>query len=316
MASASVKASLSTFCCIVTPFDDKGRLDEEAAAAHFSRVADAGVALYVGGSSPGEGYSFSEAEMTRLLKIAVASAGGRVPVRAMGVEPRHAEQMKAFLRLAADTGVDACQIYSLDVGHGWKPGPRELEAYFRASLDACPLPAIVSSHAFMGYNIPIETLERLANDYDNLIGVNLTTPDLFHLTEAIARLRPRLEIHVGGPMNTLTALALGANGFLSSEAVLVPRLCRSIISHWEADELEQAFTAYGSVMALMVALASVPGASVRRLKGAMRLLGYGGSYLRGPYAPIEDSELAAIGRALDKIAALPGCGELAREKAQ
>jgi 4-hydroxy-tetrahydrodipicolinate synthase len=296
----------------VTPFDEKGRLDEDAARAHFTRVADAGVCLYVGGSSPGEGYSLSDAEMTRLLKIGVAAGGGRVSVRAMGVEPRHAEQMKAFLKLAADTGVDACQIYSLDVGHGWKPGPGELEAYFRAALDACPLPAILSSHAFMGYNIPIEMLERLANDYDKLIGVNLTTPDYLHLTEAIARLRPRLEIHVGGPMNTLTALALGANGFLSSEASLVPKLCRSVISHWEEGRLEKSFEAYSSVMALMVALNTVPGASVRRLKGAQRLLGRQGSYLRSPYAPITDAELMAIGNALDKMAKLPGCGELAR----
>lgn len=303
---------LSTFCCSVTPFDGKGRLDEEAALAHFTRVADAGVWLYVGGSSPGEGYSLSADEMTRLLKIAVKAGGGRVQVRAMGVEARHAEQMKAFLKLAADTGVDACQIYSLDVGHGWKPGPGELEAYFRASLDACPLPAILSSHAFMGYNIPIDMLERLANDYDNLIGVNLTTPDLLHLTEAIARLRPRLEIHVGGPMNTLTALALGANGFLSSESALAPKLCQSVIDHWAAGRLEKSFEAYGSVMALMVALNSVPGASVRRLKGVQRLMGRPGSYLRGPYAPIADSELVAIGKALDKMAKMPGCEELVR----
>lgn len=305
-------SNLSTFCCSVTPFDEKGRLDEEAALAHFTRVADAGVALYVGGSSPGEGYSLSDDEMRRLLEIAVRAGGGRVPVRAMGVEPRHAEQMKSFLKLAADTGVDACQIYSLDVGHGWKPGPTELDTYFRAALEACPLPAILSSHAFMGYNIPIDMLERLAGDYDHLIGVNLTTPDLLHLTDAIARLRPRLEIHVGGPMNTITALAMGANGYLSSESALAPRLCQSVIDHWAGGRLEQAFQAYGSVMALMVALGSVPGASVRRLKGAQRLLGRPGSWLRSPYAPLADSELAAFGLALDKIAARPGCEELAR----
>ena len=128
--------TLSTFCCSVTPFDEKGRMDEEAAEIHFTRVADAGVWLYVGGSSPGEGYSLSNDEMTRLLKIGVKAGAGKVQVRAMGVEPRHADQMKAFLKLAADTGVDACQIYSLDVGHGWKPGPGELEAYFRASIES------------------------------------------------------------------------------------------------------------------------------------------------------------------------------------
>jgi 4-hydroxy-tetrahydrodipicolinate synthase len=290
---------LSTFCCSVTPFDETGRMDEEAAAIHFNRIADAGVWLYVGGSSPGEGYSLSNDEMTRLLKIAVKAGGGRVQVRAMGVEARHAEQMIAFLKLAADTGVDACQIYSLDVGHGWKPGPSELEAYFRACIESCPLPVILSSHAFMGYNIPIDMLERLANDYDNLIG-------------AIARLRPRLEIHVGGPMNTLTALALGANGFLSSESALAPKLCQSVIEHWKAGELTQAFESYRAIMALMVALNTVPGASVRRLKGVQRLMGRKGSYLRGPYAPITDDELAAIGKALDKMATMPGCEELVR----
>ena len=305
-------AKLSTFCCSITPFDEKGRLDEEAALAHFTRVADAGVNIYVGGSSPGEGYSFSEAEMTRILKIGVEAGRGRVSIRAMGVEPRHAEAMVSFLKLAADTGVDACQIDSLDVGHGWKPGPIELEAYFRKALDACPLPAILSSHAFMGYNIPIDMLERLANDYDKLIGVNLTTPDYLHLTEAIARLRPRLEIHCGGPMNTLTVLALGANGFLSSEASLAPKLCQSIIDHWREGRLEKAFEAYGSLMGIMVGLNQVPGASVRRLKGSLRLLGRKGTYLRSPFAPITDSDLDAIAKALDKLAKLPGCGELAR----
>jgi 4-hydroxy-tetrahydrodipicolinate synthase len=167
----------------------------------------------------------------------------------------------------------------------------------------------------MGYNIPIEMLERLAGDYDHLIGVNLTTPDLLHLTEAIARLRPRLELHVGGPMNTLTALALGANGFLSSEAAIAPRLCQSVIAFWADGQLEDAFEAYGSVMALMVALAGVPGASVRRIKGAMRLLGHPGGYARGPYAPLAEGDLQAIGKALDKVSQLPGCGELARKGA-
>lgn len=304
-------AKLSTFCCSVTPFDEKGRLDLEAAEAHFARVADAGVCLYVGGSSPGEGYSFSEQEMKDVLKIGVKAAGGKVSVRAMGVEPRNAEQMVKFLKLAADTGVDACQIYSLDVGHGWKPGTIELEAYYRAALEACPLPAIISSHAFMGYNAPIDLLERLANEYDNLIGINLTTPDYLHLTEAIARLRPRLEIHVGGPMNTLTALALGANGYLSSEAAIAPKLCRSVIAHWEEGRLEDAFKAYGNVMAIMVGLNSIPGASVRRLKGAQRLLGRPGSYLRSPFAPLTEAELDMIGKALDKLAARPGIEELA-----
>jgi hypothetical protein len=64
-------------------------------------------------------------------------------------------------------------------------------------------------------------------------------------------------------------------------------------------------------MAIMVGLNSIPGASVRRLKGAQRLLGRPGSYLRSPFAPITEPELDMIGKALDKLAARPGIEELA-----
>jgi 4-hydroxy-tetrahydrodipicolinate synthase len=294
-------AKFSTFCCTVTLFDEQLRWDEAASRAHFTRVADAGVGLYVGGSSPGEGYSMSAAEIERLLRVAVETAGGRVPVRAMGVEPRTAEEMCTFLKMAATTGVDACQIYSLDVGHGWKPGPRELERYFRAALESVSIPCIISSHSFMGYNVPIEMLARFAKEYDHLVGVNLTTPDILHLTEAVETLCPRLEIHVGGPMHTLTALALGANGFLSSEAAIAPQLCSDVISHYAAGRLEDAFKAYSALMALMVAVTTMPGASVRRVKAAMRLLGRGGTYPRGPYSPIEDAELSALAKELRTV---------------
>lgn len=301
--------NLSTFCCSITPFDAKGRLDEEAAEAHFARIAAAGVNLYVGGSSPGEGYSLSEEEVTRLQEIAVKAAGGKVQVRAMGVEPRHAEEMVAFLRRAADAGVDACQIYSLDMGHGLKPQPPELESYFRAALDACPVPAILSSHAFAGYNPSTDLLCRLSDDYPKLIGVNLTTPDLTHLTDSIEKLCPRLEIHVGGPMNTPVVLGLGGNGFLSSEASLCPKLAGNVISHFKAGRYTEFYQAYGTIMALMVALRPI-GASMRGVKGALRVLGKEGTYLRGPHAQLADSELELIRSALRGLAARPGAEEL------
>jgi 4-hydroxy-tetrahydrodipicolinate synthase len=303
-------AKLSTFCCTVSLFDENLKWDEAASRAHFQRVAEAGVGLYVGGSSPGEGYAMSADEIDRLLRVAVEVAGGKVPVRAMGVEPRTAEEMCAFLQRAAKTGVDACQIYSLDVGHGWKPGTRELERYFRAALESVSIPCIISSHAFMGYNAPIEMLERLAKEYDHLVGVNLTTPDIMHLTEAVARLRPRLEIHVGGPMHAITAMAMGANGFLSSEAAIAPRLCQDVIDHFAAGRYEDSFRAYHAVMALMTGVSTMPGASVRRVKAAMRLLGRGGTYPRGPYMPIEEAELTALAKVLRQIGEEHGRPEL------
>lgn len=297
-----MSGSLSTYCCTVTCFDADGQLDDAAMDAHFSRIAQAGVGLYVGSPSPGEGATLTARELRHLLALAMEAAAGRVPVRAMGVEPRHTAEMKAFVAIAVEAKVDAVQIYSLDIGHGVKPAVEELEAYFREVLDSCPLPAVLSSHAFVGYVVPIDTIERLAGDYENLIGVNISTPDTLYLSEAISRLSSRLEIHVGGPMHAITALALGGNGYLSTESNISARLCQEAIDHFRAGRMNEAFKSYAAIMALMRAVNTMPTASVRRVKAAMRILGMPGTGLRKPYAPLRDDELAGLRREMAAVA--------------
>src|SRR5260370_7048546 len=297
----SMSRSVSTYCCTVTCFDDDGQIDEAAMRAHFGRIADAGVGLYVGSPSPGEGATLTPPELAHLLALAVEAAAGRVPVRAMGVEPRHTGEMKAFVAVAAAAKVDAVQIYSLDIGHAVKPAAEELETYFRDVLDSCPLPAVLSSHAFVGYVVPPDMIERLSGAYKNLIGVNISTPDTLYLSEAISRLCPRLEIHVGGPMHTVTALALGGNGYLSTESNISPRLCQGVIDHFPPRRIEQAFESYGAVMALMRAVNTMTTASVRRVKAAMRIVGMAGTGVRTPFAHFRDEELIVVPRQLSVV---------------
>jgi len=286
----------------VTCFDSGGRIDDAAMRAHFDRIAAAGAGLYVGSPSPGEGATLTAKELAHLLALAREAASGRVAVRAMGIEPHHTGEMKEFVRIAAEAKVDALQIYSLDIGHGAKPAPEEMEAYYREVLDSCPLPAVLSSHFFVGYLLPIDLIETLAGDYENLIGVNISTPDTLYLSEAISRLSPRLEIHVGGPMHTVTAIALGGNGYLSTEANIAPRLCQEVIDHFAAGGVDRAFEAYGAVMALMRAVNTMPTASVRRVKAAMRIGGMSGTALRKPYAQLRDDELTGLRRELADVA--------------
>ena len=42
----------------------------------------------------------------------------------------------------------------------------------------------------------------------------------------------RVDVHVGGPVLALSALAVGATGYLSSEANIAPKLCQSLIDHY------------------------------------------------------------------------------------
>lgn len=288
----------SAFCCSITPFDARGALDEQALRRHLRRLRQAGVGVYLAGSSPGEGYALSPAELRRCLEIGVEELAGRVPVRAMGVEPRRAAELIEFAELVAETGVDAIQIYSLDMGHGGRPTPDTLERYFRTCLEAISMPCVVSSHHFVGYTLPVELMVALAREYPQLIGFNVTSPEIPYLSRVCQALAFRVEIHVGGPMHALSALAMGGMGYLSTEANTAPRLCRSLVDHHAAGRHAEAQAAYARILALMAGAAEVPGMSVRYVKACLAALGFAGTHTREPHLPVTPEEVARVGKLL------------------
>jgi 4-hydroxy-tetrahydrodipicolinate synthase len=277
----------STFVISLTPFAADGSLDEEGFRAHLRRLAASGIGVYVGGSGSGEGYVLSAAERRRVLEIASEVLSGRVPARAMGVEPRSSAEMIAYGREVAAAGLDAMQVYSLDQGHGYRPRPEELEAYLSDVLDAVSIPAVLSSHQAMGYDIPAELVAKLIETYPHLIGISFTHGDVRALVRMLDAVDGRIDVHVGGPMQAITALALGAQGYLSSEGNLAPRLCVSVIEAHCRGELALRDDAFAKVLRLFDA--TQRGGGMSATKGALRLLGLPGGWPRRPRLPVSDS---------------------------
>jgi 4-hydroxy-tetrahydrodipicolinate synthase len=291
----------STYVISITPFGADGRLDEEGFRAHLRRLATSGIGVYVGGGGSGEGYTLGAAETRRVLEIAVEELKGKVPVRAMGTEPRTAEQLVDYIRLAASIGVDGTQVYSLDVGHGHQPTMAEIETYFTDILvpvAAFGIPAILSTHQSVGYRIPIEMIARLVDRF-GLVGVNCSHGDPGYLVGLIDAVGDRAEIHVGGPIQGLTALALGAEGFLTSEANLAPRLCVSVIDQFEKGDLAGTFDAFAKVVRLFDLLYGHGG--IRATKAVLNHYGLAGGYPRKPQLPVTGDLAASIAARVDAL---------------
>src|SRR5688572_29888221 len=153
----------STYVISITPFAKDSSFDETGIRHHLRRLRAAGIGVYVGGGGSGEGFALSADEHKRLLDIAVDELKGKVPVRAMGIEPRLASQMVEYVGVAKSAGVDAAQIYCLDQGHGHQPSRDEIRTYFTDILDAVDIPSIISTHQSVGYLIPIELLNELVD---------------------------------------------------------------------------------------------------------------------------------------------------------
>lgn len=297
----------SVFCCTITPFDAEGRLDEDGLGLLVDRLAEGGVGAFLGTSSPGEGFALSLAETERLYGVAKEAMAGRRQVRAMGIEPHNAEETYELIKIAESVGLDAMQLYCLDLSHGNQPMPNELERFFRTNLERMSIPAVLSTHFMLGYVIPVDLLARLIDDYPHIIGVNCTTQNLAYLEQVLEVARGRVDVHVGGPQQAITVLALGGQGFLCTEAILAPKLCGSIIAHYLAGDDRAMFAAYDRLIRLS-AVNRWPGGSLRFTKAALGALGLPGGHLRPPYLPLDDEARAQIKAGLDalEIARLEG----------
>ena len=287
------------FVISITPFDAGGAIDEAAFRGHLRRLAAAGIGVYVGGGGSGEGFTLSAGETRRLLEIAVDELDGRVPVRAMGVEPRTAGQMVDFLAIAAAAGVEAAQVYSLELGHGHRPTPAEVEDYFTEVLSATDLPVVVSTHQSVGYRAGVDLLGGLVERHAHVIGVNCTHPDLGYLAAVLDAVRGRAAVHVGGPNQAVAALSLGADGYLTSEGNLAPQLCQSVIDHFTAGDLPSLAHAFDRVVRLSRVLYGAGG--IRATKAVLAHLGLPGGFPRRPLLPLDEAAVASVVAAVGEL---------------
>jgi 4-hydroxy-tetrahydrodipicolinate synthase len=287
----------STHVISLTPFDAEGNLDETQLRAHLGRMREAGIGVYLAGSGSGEAYTLSEEETQRILTIGVEELKGRVPVRHMGVEPRTAQEMLRMSAMAAECGVDAMQVYSLDVGHGQTPHRQELDAYYDEVLSQITLPAVISTHQSVGYLLPLDLIDRLVSQYD-VIGVNVTTPSHEFILQLIDRVGDRTEVHCGGPMHALTTHALGGTGYLSSEGNLAPKLCVSLVRHLDAGDMAAAFDAYRRIMELLSL--NMQYMHITATKTALSLLGLPGGFPRKPRLMLEGEAREHVRRVVEE----------------
>lgn len=288
MTSQTERAQVFTIS--ITPFTEDGRIDEPRFRRHLKKLGDAGMGVYVGGGGSGEGYTLNKDETRLVMDIAVDELKGRAPIRAMGIEPRTAEQMVEFLETAKAAGVDAAQVYSLDVGHGHSPTPRELDRYFSEVTRAVDMPMIMSTHQSVGYVIPANVIVDLFTDNARLVGLNVSHQDPNYLRSLIDALADRIDICTGGPHQALLNFALGGHGYLTSEGNLAPRLCLSVIEAWKRGDAAALLETHGKLMRLFMALYGNGG--IRVTKAVLEKVGLAGGYPRLPRVLAEDDQLA------------------------
>jgi 4-hydroxy-tetrahydrodipicolinate synthase len=295
---------IPAFVVSITPFTADGDIDETALREHLRRLADAGVGVYLAGGGSGEGFALTLDETARIFEIGAEELKGRVPVRSMGHEPHTAAQLRAVIAAAEAAELDAAQVYSLDGGHVFRPGPAEIEAYYADVLDGVGLPLVLSTHPSVGYFLPQGLLERLFAERD-VVGVNVTNPDVTYLVDLIDMLADQgwlgtpIAVHVGGEMQGLTNLALGGHGIVSSMGNLTPRLLARMHSRYAEGDVAGSAEDFALLLRIYDEFTKIGGS--KALKVALNMLGLPGGYPRRPRLPIDESLHPKVRELIDRF---------------
>lgn len=204
---------------LVTPFAG-GAVDYDAYARLVEfQIAEGSHGIVVNGTT-GEPSTLSAEERARLVKVAVDTAHGRVPVVAATGSQSHAETVW-LTEQADDAGADAVLIVT---PYYLRPPQRGLVEYFVDVGGRTDLPCLL-------YHIPgraavsleVDTIERIAARLPTLAGLKQAVNDLGFVSEVLDRFGPEFRVFVGLEELSFPMLAIGAAGLMNAVGNVAPR---------------------------------------------------------------------------------------------
>jgi 4-hydroxy-tetrahydrodipicolinate synthase len=205
---------------LITPFAD-GAVDEKAFSALVDWQIDEGSHGLVPMGTTGENPAVSHDEHRRVVEMCVKVANKRVPVIAGAGSNSTAEAVE-LTRFAEKIGADA--VLSV-VPYYNKPTQEGMFQHFSAVATATALPIILYSvPGRTVVDLTVDTIARLREAHDNIVGVKDATADLSRATAQRARLGNDFILLSGEDITALGFNAHGGTGCISVTANVAPRL--------------------------------------------------------------------------------------------
>jgi 4-hydroxy-tetrahydrodipicolinate synthase len=217
----------SLITAMVTPFDDRGRVDLEGAAELAAWLVGQGSDSLVLTGSTGEGSMLGDdeqVEVWRAVRAAVdvpliAATGTNDTVHAVGLTGQ-----------AGPAGMDGVLVVTPYYN---RPPQAGIEAHFRALAGATGLPVLL-------YDIPIrsgrkishEVILRLAREVDNVVGLKDAAANPAETARVVAEAPAGFEVWAGDDTMTLPMMAVGAVGVIS------------VAAHWAGPEMSEMISAF------------------------------------------------------------------------
>jgi len=220
------------FTALITPMKESGEVDYEGFRRLINFQIDEGIDGIVPLGTTGETPTLDEDEEDPLIKIAVETAGGKIPV-VVGTGSNDTKHMVQYTERAKRLGADAALVVTPYYN---KPNDDGLLRHFEAAASV-GIPVIVYNIASRtGRNIPTPLMEKISR-IPGIAGVKEASGDINQMGDVIREVAVpaitggrKFWVLSGDDAMTLPLMVLGGDGVISVISNIVPAKVKAMVS--------------------------------------------------------------------------------------
>ncbi|SEQ57028.1 4-hydroxy-tetrahydrodipicolinate synthase [Streptomyces sp. yr375] len=286
-------------CAMITPFTASGGLDLDGARRLAERLMAGGCDGLVLSGTTGESPTTTDAEKAELVAAVREAVGGRASI-VTGVGTFDTRHTVDLTRAAEKAGADGVLVVS---PYYSRPPQDALEAHFRDVADASGLPVMLYDiPARTGTRIEPDTLIRLA-EHPRIVAVKDCSYDFLGAQKVLSR--TELAYYAGCDEHNLALYAVGAAGYVSTVANVLPAQLRAVLDTFEAGETTEAARLQQQATELveLMMASGLPGTVTT--KALLNDLNLPAGPVRAPLRPADRPTTTALRAAHDRLATLP-----------
>ena len=212
------------FSPTITLFDHNGEIDYNSNEIHIENLVAGGVDGFLFLGSIGEFYNLNPMEKKSYIDFVIKTVNNRVPVLigTGGTNIREVIELSLYAEKAGADAVVIIQPYYMVLNE-----TRTYAFYAQIAQSVTIEIFLYNFPDITGFSLPPTLIARLAQEFDNIIGIKDTVDNISHtrqIIDAVRPLRPEFIVFSGFDEYLLQNMMFGGNGVISGLTNVVPEL--------------------------------------------------------------------------------------------
>ncbi|RPD94260.1 dihydrodipicolinate synthase family protein [Candidatus Pantoea deserta] len=228
------------FPAVTTKMTQDSQLDIPALKSSIERLIENGVSGVIVLPMLGENASLNMQEREAVIRAAVETANGRVPVLS-GLAETTLENAQKNAKAYQSFGASGLMVFP---SLGYKTDPRETAEWYKGIASATSLPVMIYNNPIAyGVDVTVDVLKELI-DTPEIVCIKEETGDIRRVTDMYIEFGDRFSIFCGVDDLIVESSALGVTGWVSGMTNVWPAECVKIFNLCAQEKFAEAREIY------------------------------------------------------------------------